>query len=238
MVVEINPLDLKEFKMQIDGFRRFLPYAGILCMISLVAAFVLGGTTPQDGSTASEFLNYYKDNQTAHILSNFVFANLFSVFLLMFATEIRATLRSGEAGESIYASLAYAGAIATAVAISVGGMISVAAGSAANDGFSAATLALGELAAYSFIPWMVGAAALFLAVGIGGLKTATLPKWLSWITVVMGVLCFTPGGIAVFMFQPVWFVLAAVVLVRRQTASAKVSNSSGATQQSAPVPAT
>jgi hypothetical protein len=70
------------------------------------------------------------------------------------------------------------------------------------------------------MPWMVGGAALFLATGIGGLKTATLPKWVSWLSVVMGVLCFTPGGIAVFIIQPLWFIGMAVVLIRRQSAPA------------------
>lgn len=206
--------------MQIDGFRRFLPYTGVVCAIAIIAGMVLSGTTPEDGSTSAQFLDYYGNNKTAGFLSNFVFANLFSVFTLFFVTELRATLRSGEAGESIYSSLAFAGGIALAVGVSVGGMVSVAAFSTGDAGYQAATLALGMLASYSFMPWMVGGAALFLATGIGGLKTATLPKWISWLSVVMGVLCFTPGGIAVFIIQPIWFVAMAIVLIRRQSASA------------------
>lgn len=204
--------------MQIDGFRRFLPFTGVLCAIAIVAGMALSGTTPDDGSTTAQFLDYYGSNKTAGLISNFIFANLFAVFALFFATELRATLRSGEAGESIYSSLAYAGAIVLAVGVSLGGMVSVAAFAAGDAGFEAATVALGMLAAYSFMPWMVGGAALFLATGIGGLKTATLPKWIAWLSVVMGVLCFTPGGIAVFIIQPIWFVAMAVVLIRRQSA--------------------
>jgi hypothetical protein len=206
--------------MQIDGFRRFLPYTGVICAISILAGLVLSGTTPDDGSSVAKFMDYYGGDQTAGILSNFIFANLFAVFTLFFVTELRATLRSGEAGESIYSSLAFAGGIVLATAVSVMGMVSVAAFSTADAGYEAATLALGMLAAYSFMPWMVGGAALFLATGIGGLKTATLPKWVSWLSVVMGVLCFTPGGIAVFIIQPIWFLAMAVVLIRRQAAPA------------------
>ncbi|MGK2878762.1 MAG: hypothetical protein ACSLFF_09355 [Solirubrobacterales bacterium] len=205
--------------MQIDGFRRFLPYTGVICAITLIAGLVLSGTTPEEGASTAQFLDYYGDNQTAGFIANFIFANLFAIFTLFFVTELRATLRSGEAGESIYSSLAFSGGIVLAVAISLGGMVSVAAFSAGDAGFEAATVALGMLAAYSFIPWMVGGAALFLAAGIGGLKTATLPKWISWLSVVMGVLCFTPGGFAAFIVQPIWFVAMAVVLIRRQSAS-------------------
>lgn len=206
--------------MQIDGFRRFLPYTGIIAAIALIAGLVLTGSTPTEDSTAAEFLKYYGDDQTAGMLANFILANLFAVFTLFFVTELRATLRSGEAGESIYSSLAFAGGITLAIAISLGGMISVAAYSAADAGFGAATVALGLLAAYSYMPWMIGGAALFLATGIGGLKTAALPKWISWLSVVMGVLCFTPGGIAVFIIQPIWFVAMAIVLIRKQSAPA------------------
>ncbi len=205
--------------MQIDGFRRFLPYTGIICAISLIAYMVIAGNTPTDTSSTEKFLDYYgPDNQTAGMIANFIFANLFAVFALFFATEIRATLRSGEAGESIYSSLAFAGGIALAISMSIAGMVAVAAFSAGDKGYEAATLALALLSSYTFLPWMIGGASLFLAVGIGGLKTATLPKWIAWSSVVMGVLCFTPGGIAVFVVQPIWFVAMAVLLVRRQSA--------------------
>jgi hypothetical protein len=207
--------------MQLDGFRRFLPYTGLICAVSLIAYMVIGGSTPTDTSSTAKFLDYYgPDNNSAGFFANFIFANLFAVFALFFVTEIRATLRSGEAGESIYSALAFAGGIAMAIAMSVAGMITVAAFSAGDKGYEAATLALGMLSAYSFLPWMISGAALFIAVGIGGLKTATLPKWIAWLSVVMGVLCFTPGGIAVFVIQPIWFVSMAVVLIRRQSAPA------------------
>jgi hypothetical protein len=206
--------------MQLDGFRKFLPYTGIIAAISVVAYMALSGTTPDDGSSAAKFMEYYGGDQTAGFLANFIFANLFAVFTLFFTTEIRATLRSGEASESIYSTLAFAGGIALAVGMSIGGMISVSAFSAADAGFSAATIALGMLASYSFLPWMIGGAALYLATGLGGLKTATLPKWLCWLSIVMGVCCFTPLGIGTFLIQPIWFVAMAVVLIRRQSAPA------------------
>lgn len=215
--------------MQIDGFRRFLPYTGIIGAIALTAMIILGGSVPADGASAAKILDYYGGKQDVGFLANFIFANLFTVMTLFFVTELRATLRSGEAGESIYSTLAFAGGIALAIAISVGGMISVSAFSAAESGFSAATVALGVLAGYSFIPWMIGGAALFLGVGIGGLKTATLPKWISWVSVVMGALCFTPAGIATYVVQPLWFVAMAVVLIRRRSAPSMEKNVANAT---------
>src|SRR4051794_28364167 len=88
----------KESKMQLDGFRRFLPYTGLICAVSLIAYMVIGGSTPTDTSSTAKFLDYYgPDNNSAGFFANFIFANLFAVFALFFVTEIRATLRSGEA---------------------------------------------------------------------------------------------------------------------------------------------
>lgn len=219
--------------MQIDGFRRFLPYTGIICALAMIAGIALTGTMPDESSSAAKFMDYYGDDQTIGFLSNFILANLFAVFALFFVTELRATLRSGEAGESIYSTLAFAGGITLAIAISIGGMIAVAAFAAGDAGYEAATLALGLLAAYSFMPWMIGGAALFLATGIGGLKTATLPKWISWLSIVMGVLCFTPGGIGVYLIQPIWFLAMSVVLIRRQSAPATQKSVATATPATA-----
>jgi hypothetical protein len=219
--------------MQIDGFRRFLPYTGIICAITMTAGIALSGTMPDESSSVAKFMDYYGGDQTAGFISNFVLTSLFAVFALFFVTELRATLRSGEAGESIYSSLAFAGGITLAIAISIGGMIAVSAFAAADAGFEAATLALGLLSAYAFMPWMVAGAALFLATGIGGLKTATLPKWISWLSIVMGVLCFTPGGIAVYIVQPIWFLAMSVVLIRRQSAPATQKSVATATPAAA-----
>jgi hypothetical protein len=228
MVDEINYVP-RSSKMQIDGFRRFLPFTGIICAITMIAGIALSGSMPTETASVAEFMEYYGGNQTVGMISNFILTNLFAVFLLFFITELRATLRSGEAGESIYSSLAFAGAIVLAIAISLGGLFAVSAFSTADAGHEAATVALGVLSAYAFIPWMVGAAALFLAVGIGGLKTAALPKWISWASVVMGVLCFTPGGIAVYLVQPLWFLAMSVVLIRRQSAPVPATQKSVAT---------
>lgn len=219
--------------MQIDGFRRFLPYTGIICALAMLAGLILTGSVPTEDASAADFMKYYGEDTTVGFLANFVLANLFAVFALFFVTELRATLRSGEAGESIYSSLAFAGGITLAIAISLGGMLAVSAFSAADAGHEVATVTLGILSAYSYMPWMIGGAALFLATGIGGLKTATLPKWISWMSVVMGVLCFTPGGIAVFIIQPIWFLAMSIVLIRRQSAPATQKSVATATPATA-----
>jgi len=63
--------------------------------------------------------------------------------------------------------------------------------------------ALGFVNDFSWTPWVASAAVLYLASGLGGLRTAALPKWLAIVSIVLGVLCLTgPAGAAVFMVTP------------------------------------
>ena len=56
---------------------------------------------------------------------------------------------------------------------------------------------LGALGINSWVPFMVGSAVLLLSVGLGGLRTAVLPKWLAIVTIVLGVCCLLgPTGFA------------------------------------------
>ena len=67
---------------------------------------------------------------------------------------------------------------------------------------------------------MVGSAVLLLSVGLGGLRTAVLPKWLAIVTIVLGVCCLLgPTGFAVWFAMPVWCIAVSVALVRRSAAS-------------------
>ena len=66
---------------------------------------------------------------------------------------------------------------------------------------------------------MVGAAVLLLSTGLGGLRTAVLPKWLAIVTIVLGVCALLgPTGFLVWFAMPVWCIVVGVVLMRRQSA--------------------
>lgn len=198
-----------------DKFQTFLPWTGLIAAAAMIVGIALSGSDLPDDATRQTILAHYDSGYGKALIAHFVTVGLFSAFFLFFATALRANLRSGEASESIYSTLAQSGAIVLAASIAIDGMVVASAYAAADRGLDEATVALHTLGSYAFMPWMVGAAALFIAVGLGGLRTSTLPKWFAWITLVMGILCFTPGGIAVYLVQPIWLVAAAVILIRR-----------------------
>lgn len=207
--------------MNNDRFRRLLPVAGILSALLLGVAIFASASAPQvEKANHAEVVSFYQDHSSSIVVTNLVLALLAAFLLAAFVVELRAVLRSGEAGESVYSSLAAVGGTVLVMAIALMGMVTVAAAGAADNGLSDdSVLTAAAIADFAWMPWLVGAALTLLATGIGGLRTATLPKWISWISVVLGALCLTGiGGIAVFMLMPLWLVALAIVLLRKQAA--------------------
>jgi len=46
------------------------------------------------------------------------------------------------------------------------------------------------------------------------LRVASLPSWLGWIGIVIGLLAMTPIGFFAFLASGIWIVLTSVVLLR------------------------
>ncbi|MCB0857389.1 MAG: hypothetical protein KDB57_04610 [Solirubrobacterales bacterium] len=207
--------------MNNDRFHRLLPIAGIISALLLGAAIFASGSAPQvEKANHAEVVSYYHDHTSAIMIANIPLALLSAFFLAVLLVGLRATLRSGEAGESTYSSLVAMGGTVLVGAIAVMGMVTAAVAGAANSGLSDdSILSAAILADYAWMPWLVGAAVTLLATGIGGLRTATLPKWIAWVSIVMGCLCLTGiGGIPAFMLMPLWILAISVVLLRRQSA--------------------
>lgn len=202
--------------MTITRFERFLPLSGVLAGLCFLLSAVLTMKMPDapkgDGHA---YVQWLAQHQGLAMGSGFA-SGFFCLTMLLFAAGLRMALRSGESGESSYSSAAFAGALGVAVAVSMMGWVTLAATQAAADGSTAAVVSLGYLSSFGFIPWVASSGALFLAAGLGGLRTATLPKPLAIVTIVLGVGCLLgPTGIAVYFATPFWLIVTGVVLHRR-----------------------
>lgn len=200
--------------MPVSRFDRFLPWSGVLAGLLFAAMAVADWGAPSADSRS--YVGWVGDH-TAQVALRGAAAAFCCVALLLFVTALRATLRSGEPGESTASSAAFAGGIVVAVALAMHAWVDLAITEAAGKDADAAVGTLGFLADFGWIPWVAGSAVLFLATGFGGLRTATLPTPLAVAAVVLGVLCLLgPTGVAVYLVTPVWLVVAGVALARRQ----------------------
>ena len=206
--------------MPLSSFEKVLPWSGAVAGVAWVGqdafARLYSTDAPGRGSVG--------------IIEDHLFVNLASlsclvvmgVALLFFATACRNVLRAREPREATYSSVAYAGWIVVAAGLAQMAVWDKGLMSAADDGSREATRALSYVQYFSWLGMGVGISTAFLALGIGGMRTAALPRWFSVTTTVLGVLALLgacsipPGGLVNYLLLPFWLVTAAVVISRRQ----------------------
>ena len=198
-------------------FEKFLPASGILAGI----LFALGGYLAKlPESTTDNPVAVITGHETQNMVS-FIATALFAVTFAFFTVGIRQALRSGEPGESTYSSAAFAGGIIVATVSALSAWITLSLMDVVDDKDVVTAKAISALGIGSWVPLMVGLAVLLLSTGLGGLRTAVLPKWLAIVTIVLGVCCLLgPTGFAVWFAMPLWCIAVSVVLVRRQSVDA------------------
>ena len=198
-------------------FEKFLPASGILAGI----LFAVGGYLTKLPTSVGDNPIAVMDGHGVQNAIALIASALCGVAFAFFATGIRQALRSGEPGESTYSSAAFAGGIIVSVMRALTAWVTLARSDAVDHGNVETARAISALAIDSWMPFMVGASVLLIATGLGGLRTAVLPKWLAIVTTVLGVCCLLgPAGFAVWFAMPLWCIAVGVVLVRRQAADA------------------
>ncbi|MEV6106597.1 hypothetical protein AB0M28_18040 [Streptomyces sp. NPDC051940] len=201
--------------MPASRFERFLPVSGFIAAVLFALPMFLTGSLPTASDDPAKMVRWFEDHQNAASVAGLSLA-YFAVFMVFFTVGLRQALRSGEPGESTYSSAAFAGGLLVAFTqlLSAAGLMGAA--TAADKGQRAAVTTMGFADEFGWIPWAAGSAVLLIGAGLGGMRTAVLPKWLGVVTAILGVLCLTgPTGIGVFMLTPLWLIAVSVVLLRR-----------------------
>lgn len=200
-------------------FERSLPIAGIVAGLCFAVFGALGGSPPGVHAGIAKQVSWWHDHDSQVTVAAIAGA-LFLVTMAFFAAGLRQALRSGEAEESTYSSVAYAGALLVGVAIASWSWVLMAASEAGHDNDGAVVHTFTYLNDVGFLPWTAASAVMMLGAGFGGLRTAAFPKWLAIVSIVLGVgNLLGPAGIAVFFAMPLWLIATGVVLLRRRSPS-------------------
>ena len=214
--------------MNASKLDRLLPLAGVLAGLILLAVNLLTWDSP-DSTDAADLAVYGSSHETRVMIAGFGMAYV-AVLLAFFAVALRGVIRAGEAEESTYSSVAFAGGLMVATAAALWSYVSLTTLSSITDGNAAAVSTMVHFSSLSWLPWLIGSAVLYLSVGIGALRTAAMPRWLAVVTTVLGVLCLTGvGGIAVYLATPFWLVVTGAVLYQRLSAGLPGRSSVAAT---------
>jgi hypothetical protein len=215
--------------MPLSKFEKLLPWSGVVAGLAWIAQDVLARvyTSDEPGRGSLDKINDNLGLNTGS-LSCLV---IMGVALLFFATAVRNLLRSGEAREATYSSVAYAGWITVSAGLAQMAVWTKGLMAAAEDKNETATQVISYAQYFGWLGMGVGIATAFIAVGLGGLRNAVLPRWFAVTTLGMGVLALLgacsipPGGLVNYLLLPFWLMAASVITARRQKSSAQSERS-------------
>lgn len=204
--------------MASDRFDRFLPLAGVLAGLLLLAGLVLLRNDPSSETGPAETFSYWQDNRGQHQIIGLLVAPLIAFLLLFFGAGLKRRLEHGS-GDSGHGSVAFGGALLAAATFALVGMLEAAMTNAAHEGERRAVYTLNQLHSYDWLGWNAAFAAVLLATGLGARRNRMLPTPLAWATIVIGASLLTPLGFFGFILLPLWLVVVGLLLSRGKTTS-------------------
>jgi hypothetical protein len=194
--------------------RQLLPLTGILAVVVIVIAFIVGGEPPDSDASVAEVVEFYEDNDDETMIGGALVA-WGAVLFLFFASALRRALRAAEVEAGGLSALSFAGAIVFAVGIAIFAAIGFSLGDAATDLEPATVQTLHVMNVNFFFPAAVGLSVFLLGTGIAAIKTGALPKWLGWIAILVGIVAVTPAGFVAFLLNGLFVIVVSVMLVMR-----------------------
>jgi hypothetical protein len=201
--------------MERKGIERFAPLTGVLFFVVVIASVVVGGEPPDYDKPALELVDFYKDDETAQIISA-VLGAYAAALLVWFGASVRDAIARVEPGPSRLASISFGGAVIAATGLLLFAGLQFTLAESAGDISADATQALAVLNENLFFPLAIGIALFVLAAGLAAVRHNAFDRWLGWIGLAIGIICMTPLGFIGVLAALVWIPLAAVVLYRKK----------------------
>ena len=203
--------------METGRIERLLPLAGVLFTVIFAIGFLTSGDTPDSDSPGAKVVEHYDDS--GKIFFGVIMLLLAGVVFLFFAGVLRRHLAA--VGPEWLATVVFGGAVVYAVGLGVFLSSQLALAEAADANQAAAAETLNVIDNNNFGPTAIGLAVVLLASAWHVLSTRSLPVWLGWIALVLGILAVAgPLGFIAFLLFPLWVLAVSIVLFRAGTAAA------------------
>jgi hypothetical protein len=199
-------------------FEWLAPLTGVAFVAVLIIGFLVGGEPPDVKEPAQEIVDHYVDNKDS-VKIGVGLELIAAALLLFFAGYLRKVLRAAPGEGGMLPAVALAGATVMAAGAALDGTISFALAEAADDIEPASVQALQALWDNDWPMLALGAAVLLLASGLSIALYGSLPRWLGWVAILLGVVGMTPIGFVAFAGGGVWILIVSVLLTVRARAS-------------------
>ena len=194
---------------------RLAPLTGVLFAVIMAVGFALGGDTPDTDASATEILDHYKDD--GPIFVGIIALLLAGVTLVFFAGVLRRHF--ADVGPEWLATVVFGGAIIFVAGLGIFLSSQVALVDAADNEQEATLQALNILDNSNFGAAVIGLAIMYLASAWHVLSSRSLPVWIGWLALLLGILAVAgPLGFVAFLAFPIWVLVTSIALFRRVTA--------------------
>lgn len=212
-----------------NRWERLAPLTGIVAVGLFVSEAIVTGNTPAVDASAQETVTYFHDNSSVQETAACLFG-LSAVAYVWFGASLRAALRAAANGAERLGSLAQAGTLLIATGLSIYASIGLAAAHTVDDVPAATTKTLSVLNGENlYVLLAVGTTLTVLATALSILRHGGLPRWLGWVSLVLGVVAvvalvvgaFVPGlGFVAFLLLVLWIPTVAILIYRGQPVAA------------------
>lgn len=200
----------------------FPPFTGVIFGgLFIAASFLLGEGQDPKKKTPQEIVNYYNDHFTRETVAVIVIG-FACVFILYFGGWLRRVLRDAEGPDGILSAIVFGGAVVFAAGASIAAGIHFALADLADDINPIAIQAINAIDNETFLFFPVGVGTVVLATGISAVRHGALPRWLAWVSVVLGVIFLSPFFWLVFFVGPLWFLAVSIWGIRQALADGTV----------------
>ena len=192
----------------------WVPLLGPLFVILAIIGAIVQGEPPGADGPVQEIVSHYDDNDTRIKIGSLLITIAVAVFVF-FAGFMRKRLEAAADGRSMLPTVALVGAGIFAVGAAIDSMIAFALSERVGDIEPTAVQALQALWDNDFMPMALGLSIFFLATGLAAVRYGSLPKWLAWIAVLLGIVALTPVGFVAFLAGALWILGVSVLLALR-----------------------
>jgi hypothetical protein len=205
--------------------QRTSRWMGPLGLAILVLVFVgfgaLAGNSPGENASGAKVVSYWNTHQGVGWLQMYL-VGVALALVVVYGAQLRTVLRDAEGRPSFLPSTAFAGAIVFAAATVFSGCIHMTILIAAHNHQPSIAQTLNFIDANDYLTLLFGLAMMTVATGACILNRSSLPKWLGWVSVVIGVLCVAgPLSFIGLIGGGIWLAVAGFVVGYHQPGAAR-----------------
>lgn len=198
--------------MATTRMERLAPLAGVVFTVLFAVGFLTSADTPDSKASGEDVVKFYKDG--GKFLFAFLILTIAAVLFMFFAGFLRRHLTLS--GPDWLASVAFGGAVIYVGGLGIFAFTQFALVQASDNNQVAVAQTLNVIDDSNFAPALIGAAVILLASAWHVLAARSLPIWLGWVALILGILAFAgPLGFISFLLFPFWVLAVAIVLFRR-----------------------